>query len=548
LKLRYDKETERLVVIESTRIEYHQLKLHLTRKVKGYQFMQPYKMRVWNGDESHFDNGQVNLGLWKECALACRTIGTKFEIENKQEFPINREVTLESVTKFCEEYFKDFKRKTKDGSWVPFVPYAYQIDTAYKILRNRYCLAEVATSGGKSLIISIVYFYTLKHVDPNAKILIIVPSITLVSQFYSGLEEFCYGENYLAEFEDEVDFRLNDISTITKKYPNYNPCLIRMEEIMSDKPRKHRGPNQPNVYIGCYQSLAEYPAKFFPQFHTVVVDESHSAKATSLKKILKRTFKYAYNRFGVSGTFPLDDTLEILTIQSVLGPKVTQVEAQELVKLGTITPMDIKVVVLNHNDKEFDDRMKWVKKGGNGKEVFQFEKEYIQNSQKRLDFMIKLVGRCKANTLVLFHNIEHGEKILKALSTALPDMDFHYIDGSIKNANRKIIFDKMEVTSGKVQVGVCTYGTLSTGVSINSITNVIFADSFKSEIIILQSIGRALRLHDEKKTANIFDLVDVFNPTDMSNILYKHFTEREKFYIRKSYPYKVSKINLVPTA
>ena len=163
MKFRYDKESEKLVVSEASRIEYHQIKIHLTRKVKGYQFMQPYKMKVWNGDESHFDNGQVNLGLWKECALACRNIGTKFEMENKEDFPINREVTLESVAKFCREYFKDYKRKTKDGSWVPFMPYDYQIDTAYKILRNRYCLAEVATSGGKSLIISIVYFYNYAH-------------------------------------------------------------------------------------------------------------------------------------------------------------------------------------------------------------------------------------------------------------------------------------------------------------------------------------------------------------------------------------------------
>ena len=88
------------------------------------------------------------------------------------------------------------------------------------------------------------------------------------------------------------------------------------------------------------------------------------------------------------------------------------------------------------------------------------------------------------------------------------------------------------------------YGTLSTGVSINAIFNVIFADSFKSEQIIIQSIGRALRLHEEKKTAIIFDLVDVFNFEDPKNILYRHFKEREKFYIKRKYPYKLTKVNL----
>ncbi len=87
-------------------------------------------------------------------------------------------------------------------------------------------------------------------------------------------------------------------------------------------------------------------------------------------------------------------------------------------------------------------------------------------------------------------------------------------------------------------------GTLSTGVSINAIFNVIFADSFKSEQIIIQSIGRALRLHSDKKRAMIFDLVDVFTYNDMSNILFRHFKEREKFYNKREYPYKIIKINL----
>lgn len=87
-------------------------------------------------------------------------------------------------------------------------------------------------------------------------------------------------------------------------------------------------------------------------------------------------------------------------------------------------------------------------------------------------------------------------------------------------------------------------GTLSTGVSINAIFNVIFTDSFKSEQIIIQSIGRGLRLHSDKDKVNIFDLVDVFNATDFSNILYRHFKERESFYIKRKYPYKIIKVNL----
>ena len=74
MKFKYDKETEKLILTQSTRIEHHQLQLWLTRFVKGYKFSQPYKMKIWNGKESYFENGKVNLGLWKECMLACKEI------------------------------------------------------------------------------------------------------------------------------------------------------------------------------------------------------------------------------------------------------------------------------------------------------------------------------------------------------------------------------------------------------------------------------------------------------------------------------------------
>jgi superfamily II DNA or RNA helicase len=546
MNLRYDKEQEKIVVDGATRIEYHQLNLWLTRHVKGYRFMPAFKMGVWNGQTSYFDNGKVNLGLWKECFKACKEIGVTFNIENKEDFPLNREVTLEGLTEFCKEFYKQYKVKDrKTGEWVPFMPYDYQIETAFKILRNRYCMAEVATSGGKSLVISIVLFYILKNINPDAKFLIIVPSITLVTQFYENIMEYNYGNNYLDKYNNTVEFRDHLIDVILNDDPNYNPCHIRMEEIMSDKPRKYTGPSQPNIYIGCYQSLEKWPKEFFHQFHTVACDEAHGAKATTLTTILKRTFGHAYNRFGVSGTFPSDDTLEILTIQSVLGPKVTQIEASALVKSGTITPMEIRAVVLNHATGEMNDRLSYIRKMGAGAEAYRFEMDYVQQSEKRLEFIKKMVDKCTSNTLLLFNTIEYGKKIVNKLREDLKDKDFYYIAGEIKNKEREAIKKAMERTDGRVVVLVASYGTLSTGVSINAIFNVIFADSpGKSEGKIIQSIGRALRKHDDKKIATIFDIVDVFDPKELNNTLYKHFLEREKYYKNRNYPCKVIKMNL----
>ena len=538
MKFTYDKSTEEIVVTSATRIEYHQLNLWLTRHVKGYRYMPAFKMGVWNGQQTYFRNGRINLGLWKEAMKGCKEIDMPFILENKEEFPLNRDVTLESVQEFCKEFFKFHKVKTKSGEWIPFVPYEHQVESAYKILKNRYCMAEVATSGGKSLIRSIVMFYTLKHIQPDAKFLIIVPSITLVTQFYDNIVEYNWGINNLAEMREKK------IESITNSEAKYTPCDVRVEEVMSERPRKYSGTQDANVYIGTYQSLEKWPKEFFQQFHTVITDEAHGAKAKTITTILQKTFKHAYSRFGVSGTFPEDDTCEILTIQAVLGPKITEVSANELKEKGIITPMEIRAVIMNHNDKEFDDRIQIIKKGGNGKDAFELEKAYIHVSEKRLDFIKKIVEKCDSNTLLLFHTIDYGHQIFNKLEKELPGRDYYYIDGEISGKKREVIKKQMEVTDGNVKVLVASYGTLSTGVSINAIFNVIFADSFKSEQIIIQSIGRALRLHSEKKKANIFDLVDVFDSNNMGNILFRHFKEREKFYQKRQYPYKIIKINL----
>lgn len=107
------------------------------------------------------------------------------------------------------------------------------------------------------------------------------------------------------------------------------------------------------------------------------------------------------------------------------------------------------------------------------------------------------------------------------------------------------IIDKKKIMKEKEapKVLVASYGTLSTGVSIKNLHYLIMADSFKSEQIIIQSIGRLLRLFDGKDKAIIFDLVDVFSDK-MDNILYKQYLDRRKFYDKREYPYMEKKINI----
>jgi superfamily II DNA or RNA helicase len=281
--------------------------------------------------------------------------------------------------------------------------------------------------------------------------------------------------------------------------------------------------------------------------NNINVANCHTAKAATVKSVLARTFGTAYMRIGMTGTFPDEESAEYLMIQSVSGPKINEVGAVELAKKGIITPMQVRAIILNHLDEEFRDSIHYIKStGGNGRKVLDFEKQYIQRSKKRMDFIIeKILKNIKHNTLLLFFNIEYGKSLYENCRNRLDNAYTYYIDGGVNGDKREWIKDEMKNTD-KPRILVASYGTLSTGVSIKSIKNLVLCDSFKSEQVVIQSIGRALRLHKDKDRALIFDLVDVFDDKydRHPNFLYKHYLERKKFYDRREYPNDVKVVNL----
>jgi superfamily II DNA or RNA helicase len=515
MKLKIDAKNNLLYLLEASTIEIKALKNYLNRHAKNFRFDKRFKLGIWDGKINHYKgDGRIPLGLWKEVLRCCQELGYPFIIDNKEDFPLNRQMDKEMFMDWVKEFFKD--RKNKDGD--AFFPRDYQISTAYSILKNRYCLAEIATAGGKSLTFSMVALYLLQR-RPKTKILLVVPSITLVTQFYDDLFEYNHGLHR----------------------ENKQPINLDVVEIMGDKPRTPQSGREPNVYIGTYQSLVKYPKDWFEQFDVLAMDEAHTVKAKSMQTIAKAC-KRAYYRFGMSGTFPGRETAEILTIMSVTGPIIDKVKAAFLMDKGVISKVIIKALILDHQDPEFHDKVINVRKI-DGKNALDIEKNRVQNSANRINLIVKILRASKHNTMVLFQNKAHGKLIYEEAKKY--NENVYYIDGDVRKDDRNAIKAYMEDTSS-VKWLIASYGTLSTGVSIRAIANVVLADSFKSESRVLQSIGRALRLHLEKEVATIFDLIDVFDsdPKKKRNILYGQWVERKMMYAREKYPVEEKKINI----
>ena len=76
----------------------------------------------------------------------------------------------------------------------------------------------------------------------------------------------------------------------------------------------------------------------------------------------------------------------------------------------------------------------------------------------------------------------------------------------------------------------------STGIDIKNLHYIIFAGGGKAKIKTLQSIGRGLRLHKDKKILQIVDI------QDQLEYGIKHGIKRIQFYEQEKIPYQKTSI------
>jgi len=91
---------------------------------------------------------------------------------------------------------------------------------------------------------------------------------------------------------------------------------------------------------------------------------------------------------------------------------------------------------------------------------------------------------------------------------------------------------------------VASYGTFSTGVNIRNLHNIIFSSPTKSKIRALQSIGRVLRLGENKEAATLYDIADDLRYGPYTNFTLKHYEERVKIYSEEKFPFTTNNVRI----
>jgi superfamily II DNA or RNA helicase len=117
-----------------------------------------------------------------------------------------------------------------------------------------------------------------------------------------------------------------------------------------------------------------------------------------------------------------------------------------------------------------------------------------------------------------------------------------YVHGTVEAEERETVREITEKESNAIIVA--SYGTFSTGINIKNLHNIVFASPSKSKIRTLQSIGRVLRLAENKENATLFDIADDLTYKSRKNFALNHFVERIKIYNEEKFEYKIYSINL----
>jgi superfamily II DNA or RNA helicase len=462
----------------------YELQPYFTFDVESAKFMSQYRSRHWDGKirllSTH--TGEIYAGLLPKIIDKLTNHNYTYTFNNNKfygsPFEINENISYEGVKGYM-------------NSICSHTPRDYQIEGVYDALRHNRKLLISPTASGKSLMIYTLVRY---YVDKGQKILLVVPTTSLVEQMYKDFQD--YGWNV-----DSYCHRIYSGREKTNEHP---------------------------VTITTWQSVYKLERSFFEDYGVIIGDEAHLFKSKSLVEIMTKLHHAKY-RFGFTGTLDGTQTHKWV-LEGLFGPSYKVTRTDELMKQGHLSQLDIQCLVLKHPPQKF--------------ETYEDEIQYLIGHDQRNKFITNLALDLKGNSLILFSRVEaHGAVLYERInSNKLGDRKVFFVHGGVDTEERELVREITERENNAIIVA--SYGTFSTGINIKNLHNVIFASPSKSRIRNLQSIGRVLRKSNDKTKAVLYDIADDCTYNSRKNYTLNHLIERIKIYNEENFNYEILTINL----
>lgn len=354
----------------------------------------------------------------------------------------------------------------------PKEPRYYQNEVADILRINERGVVESCVASGKTDMMKETTF------DKRVTTLIVVPSSPLLTQISDSFEE-AFGKSFVQTIKAE------DIKKGIKKL---KPIRVTTVHALASLQK-----------AGLLQEL-------LGDVKMVLFDEFHHAASKSYTDLL-RDMEHIYYRYGFTGTFLRNDS-KTLDMWGVLGNQLYYYPPSKAIADGYITKPIFEVHSLP------------------GVAKLNYQKEYDANycgSKVLLQAIKRILDKVPdgKQVLVLVDRKEKsGEIIQKYLQ--MHNIKCSYVSGDDKS---KVVKDAIkDFNSKKIQILVAST-VLGEGIDLYSTDHLILATGGKSEIKIVQAIGRAVRLAQGKDFAYVYDFK--FTGT---KFMEKHYDIRSDIY------------------
>ena len=270
----------------------------------GFKFTPQYRSRVWDGKIRLFQyaSGQIYVGLYPYLLDWCK--------KNEVQYVDGTKIKDAKIKpKLVERFLSALK--------LPHEIRDYQKDAFYYAIQKKSCLLLSPTGSGKSLIIYLILIYNLLNLKDKKsdKILIIVPTTSLVEQMYSDFGDYSSKDTWSHKENCHTIYSGKEKFEVNKR-----------------------------VFISTWQSVYKLPQSWFADFGMVVGDEAHNFKAKSLTSIMEKCTNAKY-RIGTTGTLDGTQTHQ-LVLEGLFGPVYQVTTTKELIDNDDLSQLDINILIL----------------------------------------------------------------------------------------------------------------------------------------------------------------------------------------------------------
>ena len=541
-----------------------------------YEYVQPTGQKVY----------YCAIGLWQEIYKFFKNNNIAFDglLDHQQFFKRN-----------LKHSFEEFK-EIVDGWGLKFPPRPYQYEAAYKILNWKQSVSGLATRAGKTLIAYIIFRYCIEYLNAK-RILMIVPSIDLVKQGYSDFNE--YAEFFKTEciwsggkLVESANLTIGTfqslIKFLDKKSKKYNPHFFdgydivfvdethrataaQMKNIISQPFMKDVKiafgmtgtiPKEKTIGYYCLKTLLGAtiqqitPKELMDAGYISPVNikqiRLHYKDINKTSEIYMKCAEYAIGDFnyeddpkhpGKKKRIELENPQNQVIYSKTIPFGIQEIKNKIFFNYFRDGKIDTSDVMYEISRASYIQQVKKLVANSTHSNALVIERMVTHFMDERIDFLCdRIIPICDKNTLILGHHTKYLQKLLKIVKERFPNRHVELITGAVGGKERDHIKNILKDHNDCILIA--SYGVMSTGITLHNLCYGVLFESFKSNVVNMQSIGRGLGLSCMKDEYTLFDIIDCFDSKILTNKIYLQGLAKVKIYIENKYKYEIINIDI----